>query len=249
MPRSTSVTSRALRQKRQTSAPGTEARWERPVGIACRRTYRRPAVELKPGPADHGADQDFAPPALLLEVMRRGVLLVVVLGLVSASVVVSGAGALVSRSSAPGDRRLTVYSVATGLQYINTADDRARGKVNNPLDSTANKLAPKSSGRNGPFAGDVAVYALRLYSDAAAKRPVGSAVYTCFFNYDRHALCQSYLSGSRPEARSWAPGRLTSRFRRSRSLSAAARAGISGARGEASGRRRPAATPRGSFSS
>jgi hypothetical protein len=124
--------------------------------------------------------------------MRRGVLLVVVLGLVSASVVVSGAGALVSRSSASGERRLTVYSVATGLQYINTADDRARGKVNNPLDSTATKLAPKSSGRNGPFAGDVAVYALRLYSDAAAKRPVGSAVYTCFFNYDRHALCQSY---------------------------------------------------------
>jgi hypothetical protein len=145
------------------------------------------------GRPDRSADKDFVGPALLLEVMRRGVLLVVVLALASASVVVSGAGALASRSSAPGDRRLTVYSVATGLQYINTADDRARGKVNNPLDSTANKLAPKSSGsRNGPFAGDVAVYALRLYSDAAVKHPVGSAVYTCFFNYDRHALCQAY---------------------------------------------------------
>ena len=68
----------------------------------------------------------------------------------------------------------------------------ARGHVNNPLDSTANKLAPKSSGRNGPFAGDIAVYALKLFSNSALTRPAGSAVYTCYFNYDRHALCQAY---------------------------------------------------------
>ncbi len=119
-------------------------------------------------------------------------LLVAVFGLVFASVVVSGAGALVSRAGAPGDRRLTIYSFATGVQYINTADDRARGHVNNPLDSTANKLAPKSSGRNGPFAGDIAVYALKLYGDGGLTRPAGTAVYTCYFNYDRHALCQAY---------------------------------------------------------
>jgi hypothetical protein len=117
--------------------------------------------------------------------LRRAALLVVVSGLVFVSVV--------SRSGAATDRHLTIYSVATGLQYINTADDRARGKVNNPLDSTASKLAPKSSNsRNGPFAGDIAVYALRLYRDAAVKHPLGTAVYTCFFNYDRHALCQAY---------------------------------------------------------
>jgi len=115
----------------------------------------------------------------------RAAFLVVVSVALFASMVVAGAGA-------SGDRRLTVFSVATGLQYINTADDRARGKVNNPLDSTASKLAPKSSGRQGPFAGDVAVYALRLYRDAAVKHPLGTAVYTCFFNYDRHALCQAY---------------------------------------------------------
>lgn len=126
------------------------------------------------------------------QIWRRAAFLVVGLG-VFATVLASGAGALVSRSGASSDRRLTIYSVATGLQYINTADDRARGKINNPLDSTANKLAPKSSGsRNGPFAGDIAVYALRLYSDAAAKQAIGSGVYTCFFNYDRHALCQAY---------------------------------------------------------
>jgi hypothetical protein len=113
--------------------------------------------------------------------------LVAAFGLVFASALVPGAGATTT-----AHRQLTVYSVATGLQYINTADDRARGHVNNPLDSTANKLAPKSSGGSGPFAGDVAVYALKLYSNSALTRPAGTAVYTCYFNYDRHALCQNY---------------------------------------------------------
>ena len=115
----------------------------------------------------------------------RAPFVVVAFALMCASLVVSGAGAA-------GNRTLTVYSIATGLQYINTADDRARGQVNNPLDSTANKLAPKSAGRKGPFAGDIAVYALKLFSNSALTRPAGSAVYTCYFNYDRHALCQAY---------------------------------------------------------
>jgi hypothetical protein len=115
----------------------------------------------------------------------RTAFLVLVFALMFASVLGSG-------SAATGRQKLTIYSVATGLQYINTADDRARGQVNNPLDSTANKLAPKSAGRKGPFAGDIAVYALRLYRDSDLTRGAGTAVYTCYFNYDRHALCQAY---------------------------------------------------------
>jgi len=89
---------------------------------------------------------------------------------------------------------VTVYSVATGVQYINTEDDRVRGHANNPLDPAASKLMPKGSdsGR-GPFAGDVAIYALDLYSSPTLKRSAGSAVYTCFFNYDQHALCKAYF--------------------------------------------------------
>jgi hypothetical protein len=116
----------------------------------------------------------------------RAAFLAAAIGLIVASVSAAAAGAT-------GNRTLTIYSVATGVQYINTADDRARGQVNNPLDSTANKLAPKSSGKgNGPFAGDIAVYALKLYSNRTLKRPAGSAVYTCYFNYDQRALCQAY---------------------------------------------------------
>jgi hypothetical protein len=99
----------------------------------------------------------------------------------------------VSSASANGKRVLTVYSVATGVQYINTADDRARGQVNNPLDSVAKRLAPKGSASGtGPFAGDVAVFALKLYSNPTLKRLAGSAVYTCYFNYRQNALCQAY---------------------------------------------------------
>jgi hypothetical protein len=118
-------------------------------------------------------------------------LLVAVIGLVLASMSVPGAGAAGNRVSAT--RVLTVYSVATGLQYINTADDRARGHVNNPFDGATNKLAPKiSTSGEGPFAGDIAVYSIDLYSNPTFETRAGSGVYTCFFNYDQHALCQAY---------------------------------------------------------
>jgi hypothetical protein len=107
-------------------------------------------------------------------------------GLVAAAVVATSAAAAASRT-------VTVYSVATGVQYINTADDRARGQGNNPFDANTNKLTPKvATTGNGPFAGDVAVYALKLYGNATLKKPAGTAVITCFFNYDEHALCQAY---------------------------------------------------------
>jgi hypothetical protein len=122
---------------------------------------------------------------------RTVAFLVAVVGLVFASVPVAGAGATATRVSAKP--ALTVYSVATGLQYINTADDRARGHVNNPFDGSTNKLAPKSSaGGDGPFAGDVAVYSVNLYSSLTLKQHAGSGVYTCYFNYDQLALCQAY---------------------------------------------------------
>src|SRR5581483_491488 len=117
---------------------------------------------------------------------RKAAVLAAVVGLALSS-------AFVARAGARSHRVLTLYSVATGLQYINSADDSVRGKANNPLNSTQNRLSPKgaASGK-GPFAGDIALYALTLYSDSTLKRRAGTAVYTCYFNYDRHALCQAY---------------------------------------------------------
>jgi hypothetical protein len=119
-------------------------------------------------------------------------LLVAVAGLVLVSASAAGAGTTTG-SRMKAKRVLTVYSLATGLQYINSADDSARGKTNNPFDPATNKLAPKgSTGTDGPVAGDIAVYAIDLYSDATLKRHAGSGVYTCYFNYRQHALCKAY---------------------------------------------------------
>jgi hypothetical protein len=98
-----------------------------------------------------------------------------------------------SSTAATGPRVLTIFTVASGVQFINTADDRARGVTNNPFDATTNKLRPKvSETGNGPFPGDVAVFGFNLYTTSALKKDVGEASYTCFFNYARRALCQAY---------------------------------------------------------
>jgi hypothetical protein len=127
---------------------------------------------------------------------RGAAVLVAVVGLVLATASVAGAGATTG-SRASAKRVLTVYSLATGLQYINSADDSARGKVNNPFDPETNKLAPQGSAAgDGPVAGDIAVYSVSLYSDSTLKRRAGSGVYTCYFNYHQHALCQAYYKPS-----------------------------------------------------
>lgn len=148
---------------------------------------RGTAVRGRARPVPSGSNVVAHPDASDLRARRRfrGALVVAA---VSALTVVSLASA-----GGVGTRKVTVYSVATGLQYINTEDDRARGRTNNPLDSAANKLWPKSAeGGNGPFAGDVAVYAVKLFREPGRKRAAGSGVYTCYFNYDQHALCKAY---------------------------------------------------------
>ena len=102
------------------------------------------------------------------------------------------AGTGASRA-AGAQRVVTVYTSSSGVQFINTADDRARGATNNPFDASTNKLQPKVNDvGNGPFPGDVVVFAFDLHPGATAAKTVGTASYTCFFNYARHALCQAY---------------------------------------------------------
>ena len=88
---------------------------------------------------------------------------------------------------------LTIFTVASDVQFINSADDRARGVVNNPFDAATNKLRPTLSGTGeGPFPGDIIVFNFDLYSKLPARAKIGSAAYTCYFNYAQHALCQAY---------------------------------------------------------
>ncbi len=112
-------------------------------------------------------------------------------GVLAALLVAVAASA--SSAATGGLRSVTVYSVATGVQFINTADDRVRGKINNPFGAGVNKLAPPlASTGNGPFPGDVAVYGVNLYAGKTLQRRAGSGVYTCYFNYSRTAFCEAY---------------------------------------------------------
>jgi hypothetical protein len=98
-----------------------------------------------------------------------------------------------SSSAATRPHGLTIFTLASGAAFINTADDRARGVKNNPFDAKTNKLRPNvNETGDGPFAGDVAVFNFDLFTSQALKKSVGTASYTCFFNYVRRALCQAY---------------------------------------------------------
>jgi hypothetical protein len=116
---------------------------------------------------------------------------VLVLAAVLAGVVAASARG--SSEAAHAATGLTFYTIATGVQYINTRDDRARGAINNPFDPVTNRLSPHSSDAgNGPFPGDVAVYGFALRPTPTSRDRVGTAAVTCYFNYARHALCQAY---------------------------------------------------------
>ena len=115
------------------------------------------------------------------------------LGVLMATVAPSAAANASGRAASTAARGLTIYTVATNVQFINTADDRARGAANNPFDAATNRLRPKVSDTgNGPFPGDVVVFNFDVYQRMPLGKSIGSASYTCYFNYSRHALCQAY---------------------------------------------------------
>jgi hypothetical protein len=115
--------------------------------------------------------------------------------LIAAAICAAGSA---TSTGAASPRGITIFTVASGAQFLNTADDRARGAKNNPFDAATNRLRPKvSETGNGPFPGDVAVFSFDLYTTAALKKRAGTAAYTCYFNYARRALCQGYYELAR----------------------------------------------------
>jgi hypothetical protein len=94
-------------------------------------------------------------------------------------------------AEARADRGLTIYAVATRASFTNHADDRARGSGANPFNVDAKKLPPPPKGGKGPQAGDEARYTFKLYSDRRFKHQIGSASYSCTFNFGNVALCKA----------------------------------------------------------
>ena len=76
-----------------------------------------------------------------------------------------------SSAAATGAQQFTIYSVATGEQYINNNDDEARGDVNNPfgVQTLGGPTLPKVENGNGPFAGDQTLFTFKLYTEPISR--------------------------------------------------------------------------------
>jgi hypothetical protein len=108
--------------------------------------------------------------------------------LVVAACIVGG-----SARAAHASRTLTLYSVATGEQFLNHSDDRARGLGNNPFSNFIDTTGPvgKETSGNGPFAGDRSVYTFAIFESSDLKSRIGSASFVCEYVFDRNAFCQT----------------------------------------------------------
>jgi hypothetical protein len=90
----------------------------------------------------------------------------------------------------------TVYAVATTAQFMNHADDRLRGMSTNPFNVKTEALVITTKGKekgNGPFPGDDILYSFRLYAGPKLGKLLGSAMFTCYYNFVKRATCDSYF--------------------------------------------------------
>lgn len=89
-------------------------------------------------------------------------------------------------------RSLVFYAHPTRVQFINHADDRARGLRLNPFNADILPPPPKANtGKKGGRAGDNALFAFKLYTDPSLTRLVGTAIYSCTFNFAHEAICEA----------------------------------------------------------
>ncbi len=86
--------------------------------------------------------------------------------------------------------QLTIYARATHVQYVSHSDDRVRGDFTNPFNSDTTIPPPKDN-NGGALPGDNALFTFKLFSDRNLKRSIGSATYSCTFNFSRNAVCEA----------------------------------------------------------
>jgi hypothetical protein len=87
-------------------------------------------------------------------------------------------------------RKMTVYSVATQLQYLNHQDDRSRGAGNNPFGNFKDTTALTKEAGVGPFPGDRSVFTFELFGSPDLHKRVGSATFICEYSYGKNGLCE-----------------------------------------------------------
>jgi hypothetical protein len=131
--------------------------------------------------------------------------LVAALGAVAAAAIVVGiascGGGKANRSpaatgiapagSAPTpSRSFVVYGKPTRSQSVNHADDRERGDKLKSFNADGLPTpANANSGEKGTRAGDSALITIVLYADQNLARAVGTATYSCTYNFAQEAVC------------------------------------------------------------
>jgi hypothetical protein len=123
-------------------------------------------------------------------------LVVLSLALIAVGALLSGPTASGASGGGSAQKKLTIWAVATRAQYLNFADDRARGTGSNPFNADVKSLGPISEAKqkgNGPFPGDKAMYTFKLYTSPGLKKSAGSATYTCTFSFLKKAICVAYF--------------------------------------------------------
>jgi hypothetical protein len=96
----------------------------------------------------------------------------------------------VSTASPTNGRSASLYSVATEEQYVNNADDRARGIGDNPFGNYKDTTST-SKNLHGPFPGDEAIFGFDVYSGPSLSKRVGSGLLVCQYNFAKNAVCDA----------------------------------------------------------
>jgi hypothetical protein len=113
----------------------------------------------------------------------------VLAGCVAGAALAASGTALGSPTTANGERSMTLYSVASEEQFVNNADDRQRGKGNNPFGNYKDLTATTKEHGNGPFPGDEALFKFNVFVNEKLKASAGKAVFTCEYNFNKNAFC------------------------------------------------------------
>src|SRR5262249_51811729 len=78
----------------------------------------------------------------------------------------------------------------TQEQFLNHADDRARGEGNNPFGNFHDPGLGTEHG-SGPLAGDRAVFNFKLFKDQTLRKSIGTATFMCEYGFNRNAFCNA----------------------------------------------------------
>lgn len=97
-----------------------------------------------------------------------------------------------SKPAAGSANQFSVYAVTEQEQFIDNADDEARGWIANPFGLVDRSVEfAESEDHGGPYPGDAALFSINLYTAPDLKSSAGSAVLTCFYAFNQNAFCDA----------------------------------------------------------